>query len=932
MPAELSPPTLDDRPGLPLVEGPPDPGAQPRQSIPVGDRLQFTRQTRVPFLERYFSENTSASAPLDITTGLPSWDRFQLGLKRTEAEQISYLEGKYGKDSARRATDGQWIVRAQGENGKPVDLVADPLGVDSGDWAELSASSPEVAGNIAGMVVTRGFGSFGKAKGILGAARDIVSGAIGGQTAGAIKDIAVRVGAGDPVNPREIAGSRAVMAAQDVLIGTAIGTGLAAVRFRKNPWFHTRTDVHVDAIRAQREVADKYGIHVELTPAELTGSRIMTIEQARLAKVPGGTGVLRRFKEGQAEALELLQEVMLGGRVPEADIVGRQAIRALQATTGATDAAVDAARLNLSRTGLEELEGIAATQTLAERNLGQIFTGDAIRNRVTALRDGAKAMSASLYARVKSLGGDQPIFDGTSLATRVKALRSDMPPVFDPAGTPGPLRTTAGAIVPSKEFVPASIRGMMDELEAGAGQNWRLTDLQQMRRRVYDDIAKGEALPGYDSHYLGKIASALTEAIEEGVEKLPTSDLKQALQAANNHYRERVVPFNKKGIAEMFAEDSERGYVGSAHLADQYTSGPGAADRWRVLKEFIGADSLEGRAIKRMAFDKVIGDSVDSASGLLNGKRLTDALASFKSSSPDFYAEVFGKAGDDLQRVAKFVIAGEKDVLPAAQVEEMLRTGKGVTVTALRALKEAEEKASALYRNQIMEGVRAGKFDASKIRADEFTDRFLDKASKDEIAEVMGHLQSRPALLDDIRASAMTKLLNRHAGKDPIMAAIKEAERDPAMRTLFGKEMFDDLRNYAALDKAILTTREASVAGSLEATTVVNMLLRVPLWFMQRVIGNQISSRIITSSTLRNWALRQPESSHAVTLLMLSSPEFLRGVKDSFGDDAEGMRQAETFLGAARRALSEGWAQEQGRPLPRQAGPAPELSPPTLVP
>lgn len=946
-PVQLSPPVLSGR-TLP-VEVPP---ARPAMSSAdlaapaTADRLQFTRQTRTSFLQRYFQENV-AGAPLDITTGLSSYDRFQLGLHRTEEDQRRYLEGrKY--ENIRKATDGQWIVRAQGDSG-PVDLVADPLGVDAGDWAELGASAPEIIGSFAGLGAARLVPKLGQVKGFVGGARDVLTGAAGSAAAGAIKDIATRTLEGAPANLPQVGKDAAVTGAMDTLFGTAIGGGMFVARFRRNPWVKSRTDVQFDALRAQREIADKNGIFIPLTPAEMTSSPSLVKREAFVEQVPGGSTRFQAFRRKQQAALNLFQEVMFGSRVPDADVVGQQAIRALQMTTGATDATVDAARINLSKAALHEMEEAAATQSLSERSLGQIFTGDALRNRVFALKSEAKAVDDALFGRVRELGGDQPIFEGTGLADDAAALRKDLPRSFEGIPPTVPARAVSGAPT-SVPFSTPGVLKILDELEAGRGHLYRLSELQQMRQSIYDDIGKGNALPGYNTHHLSRIGKALTKAIDDGVSKMPTSDLKDALVAANKHHIEQVLPFGRKGIAQMFVRDGEPGYRGSAQLAKDFAFGAEAADNWRTLKEFIGSDSLEGRTVKRMVFDHVIEGSMEPGSQLLNAKEVLRKLAALKdpkTGSPDLYNEVFGKAADDLQRVAKFAIAGEKDMLPAHEIVTILQSGKGPTVTALRALKEAEATQSTLYTNKILEGVReSGKWDTSKITPHEFVNRFAfnDKVSAGEIGEVMQRIEtSGPGgadLVEDIRASALAKLFREHRGKGTgISDALTAAHRNKEMRTLLGDELFADLGRYGAMEKAILTNREKSMAGALAGGQRIDMLLTAPLNYLSDFWREKIQASVLTSSTMRKWAMRQPEPSEAVTMLMMASPEFLRGVFSSFGDDTEGFRQAETYLGSARRALSEAWARSEATPDPAAPAPKvfpmdtnapPRLSPPTL--
>lgn len=869
---------------------------------------------------------TRPDVPLDVETGIPEWQRLGLGVRRAKEDQLRYLETKYGKDMVRMQED-QWIVTVKDADNKDREILVDPARMDAGDFMSLLGSVPELAGDVAAAIGSKRIPGIGKLEGFLGGARTIVSGAVGGQLAGGAMDTIVRASEGVEINYPEIARSRTALGVFDVALGGTFGTGVGTYRFLRNPFLKHRTDVQLDAIKAQKEIAEKYNVFIELTPGELTGSPGLSARELFLEKVPGSSGFMDEKLKRRAANMQQLQNIMVGIEVPPQDVVGRQAIRALQNTTDTIDSAVDSARRELSQSALNEMEKEVSAMSVGDRQLSQVYIGDAVRNRITALRDAAKSEDDALFARVRDLGGDEPIFGGQSLVDGAKAIKKNLPPRAGKGAAietlpEGPIpKTTTEGTETSVAFVPSDIRSKLDELVNSKDIRYRLSDLQKMRRSVYDDIEKGSGVPGTDTHYLSEIGKLLTDTIDEGVSKMPDDGLKQALMLANKHHKEEVVPFGRRGISEMFIRNDENGYVGSAELASRYISGSKAADAWNTLKSFVGADSIEIRLLKRQIADKIIGSSLEPGAKTLNAKSFLKQMQNFEVDNPDLFKEVFGESGEKLNKQGILVLASEKDALPVEKVEELLKD-PSPTAGKLAAAIQAERAMNVAYRNTILEGVRKGKFDAGSIQPDDFVNRFVDNASTKEIQDAMELIDgASPELAKAVRGSALQKLFRRHReAREGIAEAIEETERSPQMRALFGDEKFDDLKRYGAIQRAMGARKDiAESAGSFARSRRWDELFTRPLKFTSEYVRERVSALALMNDVTRKLLISEGQPSAMTIYLATASGPMMRSIVESYGDDNEQVRSAQAFVGSVKRGLDEFVTQLYGRSQRQQA-------------
>lgn len=495
--------------------------------------------------EQFRQENVAPGVPLDITSGVNPWQQLMLDVRRNQDAQIAYLEKQYGPNTVRFSKNGELIVRIpDSENpGKSKDLLVRPHEMKATDFIDLLATVPEVAASIYAMRKGEMIPWLGKKGGALGLARQAITGAAGGEAAGAIKDIAV----GEPVG--QALTERAERVPGMAAIGVVGGAIPKIWQYAKNPLAGGRTALQLDALEAQKYFRDKFGIDVPLSVGQSTGSPLFGRSEVFIEKMPGGSGPVRQLGKETESGLRRLQSVMLGQSLPTEEEVGTRAIAEIQPAVKAITGATETARAELGETAQNAIEQRIGQLTSPAKEIYHEQTGNAVRKAVIAKRDAAKAEADRLYGIVKSLpGGEGKVFPGQGLQEDFQKILKDLPAPQQRVETPTglldlygrPSTATTTQVKTLREFVPPNVLQRLESVIGLKGAKFSLSDLQQMRREVYDDIAKGEGVPGLGTHYLADIGKSLTKAIDEGVSALPSGDLKNALQAANAHYKNQA--------------------------------------------------------------------------------------------------------------------------------------------------------------------------------------------------------------------------------------------------------------------------------------------------------------------------------------------------------------------------------------------------------
>lgn len=901
----------------------------------VGPLVQAENQRK----QAYIQQNQVEGVPLDIETGLPPADKFMLSFRRKREDQLNFLKNKYGESNVRTDPNGDYIVRVLGQNGQPIDLKANEAEMHAKDLLSLAGAAPEVAGGILAIKKGRGIPGIGKLRGTLGLQRDVLAGALGGETAGALKDIGIgTVDEGRVPDLSEIARTRAQMAAGDVALGEAtMGAGRVA-KFMQSPFAGSRGPTQQKLIGAQEyfQESPKYQTAVPITAGESTGAPILTRTETFMEKLPGGGTPFKELKGQQEQALRDIQRTMMG-KTPMADEpLGRQMIDNLMQKVAPAEESVTQAAKQVYRVGTQNIENIFGSLTAPERQAFQEETGNVVRNAVIAKRDAAKAEADRLYGLVRQApGGQGKVFEGGDLQDRFRNILEALPsPEFTtqvPTGVLGPtgapiMRTQTGKEV-LREFVPPNVLSRLQKVVSISDARFSLSDLQQMRREVYDDISRGEGVPGLGTHYLADIGKAITESIDDGISKLPTGELKTALANANDFYKTKVVPFNRIGLTELFRAADEPGHISNSEVVSRVFSGGPAIERYNLMKETLGSTSPEFSKLKRAMLDKIIDSSRVDGERMIDPKKLVQNLTKLRTETPSIANDMMGGKINEAFREAKFLEYKPGDKIDAQQLQNLLAS-KSPTASAFKTLIEAERKRDDLYKNEIFSMLKSGNIGKANINPVEFVNRFLDAAKPSDIKGVMYAMRGNPELVQDVRAKTIEKIfrnasrtaeptdIGKLLGSDPTRivsgTSVFRQIEDPLFRqklkTVVGPEIFRDLEQYIHLQAGIQYKEQAfSAAGGLAAgMQIANLTRHGPFKYLYESTKDWIVASLLTKPPLRQWLSSVPKSGQPGNIsLLLTSPQFLQQVVKEF-PGAKG-----SFIVNDIKNSVDRWSQEQ---------------------
>ena len=845
--------------------------------------------------------------PLDVQEGVSAWDRLVLSTRNAKQDQLRYLRNKYGEDKVRESDTGEWIVRVDdATTGKPRDIKADPRTLDLGDFAAIIGDVPEMAGYVLAEKGAAALPLLSKMKGVFGVGRDIVAGAGGAATAGALKDVAVRVGEA-PIDLPEIARRRGEQVKFDVLTGGVTVPIQRFMQWTKSPFGGSRTEAQINAIQAQRYFRDTYGVDIPLTIGELTGNPDIIRREKFTGKILGGSKTYQQFKQEQTAAMDKLQRIMQGSDAADDAKLGQEILDALRRKIDPELEGVARGTTALEKAAQDRIMALVERRTLPAADLTRTQVGDVIRTRLTDLRDTAKAEADRLYGVFRSITGDLPNIPGSGLGNAAAAIKKDAASSFQPA-------VTGLTQEPSRAFVPeASVMRRLDELISNKSGLYRFSDLQKMRAEVYDDLAKSEAVPGMGAHYLSRIANALTDAMEKGVVGMKDPRAKTALEAANKYYREQVVPFSKKGINELFRNEFEAGHIGPAELTSRLLEGsPGArTDRYNMLKQFLGAGSVEFRAVKRSIADDILINATEPGGETLDARKFLKSFSDFNRNNKEIARDIFGSKAVNLIEEAKFMIrAREGAKFPAEEVRKLLMS-PSPTRAQLTALLRAEAAKDKLVSSQLLKAVADQSTAGLSITPEDVVNRFINKPERNlgEVSQILGLLSDRPALVEDIRTKYMEAIFKSANDEGRTFAqALQKAGGDRKARAVLGNRLFEDLQRYGMLKEAQEFPRTiAEQAGAMAGGSLMDKLLVHPLKTARRGVREFVTAKILTSDQLRALASRINPSEPGALQLLLTSAPFVESVVRNFGPGKE----AENFMQSVKSSTDD-WMKGMG--------------------
>lgn len=875
----------------------------------------------------FAERNVQAGVPLDIESGLPASVYFPAMMNRLKQDQLAYFQSKYGADKVRLADTGDVIVRVNDQTtGKPKDILANPKGMDVHDFYDLLTQAPEIAGGIVATLAKK------PQPGLVPALGSLLRMAVGTEAAGFLKDEAVRAAQGLELRPGEAASSRAASAVIDYAMGGLFGLGVKIGTKLISP-FSQKGPLQFDLNTAKKFFSER-GLDLEgtTTPGQETGAQLLLRSESAAEKLPGSSLPFEEMARARMAAVKKMQHMALGlspeptaaelAAMGTAEEVGTEGLSAIRARIKPTEKLVEDLKTQAAKgatadiaaeLGQTGVRGSVTAGTIPAINRPAI--GEALRTKAIEERAAFRAEAATRYdklfehplAREKNLpAGD--------MADRMKAVLDRMPKAeravesidYDQYGNPI-LKSEMGQEI-LKDFVPSGVLAKIQRLSSLKGQSFSLDELKQMRTEVENAIAEGEAIPGMKTHYLGQVQKALTDSIENGIQKLGNPELRTLWDEARGFYKTNAPRFQEATIARLFREEGQQSFMRGAEIVDQAV---GSSDDWIAYRKFFGATSPEFQGLKEAVRTKLFADSLQLGSETINAKTFLGGLNKLVKNTPEIAKDVLGDA--QVRRLSQMadLVGQAEGKLDVRKLDDLLASGDLNYVTFQRALNE-QATLDKTYMNRIFKAANKGELQSDTIRPSEFVQRMSrnEYAEPKDVAQVMALLAGDPVLTRRIRQQTIQDILNRSsevsqsvsvgqrmAGEGTALSAPKLLEtlgigkpQEMMYRTILGNEPFDTLLNTAKfLMPAQVTSKAFAAAGGLMVGSAVQQMLRGDIGYLEKYARNFLLATLYSSAPIRKWAANNvigPQTSAALVNGVIASTPFIEDAVAQMGTAA----------------------------------------------
>jgi hypothetical protein len=366
-----------------------------------------------------------------------------------------------------------------------------------------------------------------------------------------------------------------------------------------------------------------------------------------------------------------------------------------------------------------------------------------------------------------------------------------------------------------------------------------------------------------------------------------------------------VIPFKRIGITEMCRTADEPGGVANSEIVSRLFSGGKAVQNFDLMRETLGETSPEFAKLKRSIADHILEKSRLPGEETIDSRSFIQNLSAFRTDYREIADQVFGKDLNEFYRQARFIGIAKGDKVDAGELQTLLKD-PSKTAGKFKALINAEKERDSLYRNDLLKMVAQKNIPSGALKPEEFVNRFLDKATRSEVAQVMDLVKSDPALTDDIRSKTVEKIFRDGArqptpgdiGKlmsdDPTRivsgtSVFKQIESQPVrakIEAIVGPEIYQDLVQYIKLQAGLEVpeTSFKSAGGIAAGAQIATLMRRGPLKYLPEAIKNFVESTLITSRPLRAWLGSGPSTKDpGFVSLLLSSPPFIGAVTREFG-------------------------------------------------
>lgn len=752
-----------------------------------------------------FRNGKRQGVPLDETTGASFASRL--------AEQFTLNQGQTAwalKKLNPNVTDvrfnsyGEPILSVKDPTtGEQKDILANPKGLDAGDFTYLLANAPLLFGGgiaaqgvkFAPPVIGEGLSAASKlarwflgSKGIVPMAARTAIAAEGLQTGRDIVQQALMGAQGDlppegepgHLSPGETVADIVTKRGENVLPDVVFGTGLGVLgkglSKAASPFGEGVTaPLQVNAKAAEsllKSAAAKAGTPwvQEITPGEATGAAPLMRLEAVKAQLPGSAGVFHAFTTAKIANDTTLKNIMLGvdsSAVPPADLVGQGALEAIGAKLRPLDTIMDRETqgvLDAANTAIKT-DAAKAAGVIPE-NVSVSAVGKQLMDGAQARYDQFKAASTALYNRVKQsplVAGQGRNIDATPLAKDAQSILDSIPAVekqvetptalLDQFGNPGTISKTK--VQPLNSFVESDAIKRLRDLADAEGGKVSLKDLMEARTDIGDSLSRGSVLGGVPERRLSDIYGALTDRIKTGLDELdPSGGLLEDWSLANKHHADQVAKFKDTEILPIFKSAEKAGAQSPYDVVNKALNDPG---KWDAYRDFFGVNSPEFKAMKGAYANKLMGRVIGSDTINLQG--FADRLDNAYNAHPNILLDTFGDKLIGLKNMGKISAGALKGNVDANELNSLITGGISATQQAVQRLEANQIARESLARSSYFSKIAKGDYSE---HPSQFVDNFIfsKQAEPADVRHVVSLLSDKPEIVRQMQQRALLKVFN----------------------------------------------------------------------------------------------------------------------------------------------------------------------------
>lgn len=522
----------------------------------VGGTEEQMAQTRASNLQKQLGLKEPV-AP--VNKGMGMLDRALMKSAPTAVEEKAYVESKYGKGSFIPLSRERALVKDGGEW-----KISNPVGLESGDVAEIGASAPEmVAGTLAALSFTPG------PQAPLSRLA-MMSGASAGasQLAGGIQDVAFRAYTDTPIQVGEIIERRALGGTLEFLAGMVVPRALdytmAKVAGKSGgSWVKG----FLSEGKAARNRLKQYGVTAK-TAAEVA-DELRMMQAAKGGEAEAGEAIANSLND-MDKRLRGSSERLFQGATQ----------RFTQGAEGAIGAATSATRLTPVEAGNAVLGGVKQTfNTLKEANEQQY---------ADALNEIAQAA-----------GGNADIVKLKASANLISDLKSNLLKVVEDSPT--------GAVErPLALYQP--LLNVINQIEEAAGTAQKLQAVRQLRTMIGEKAGGGEMFPGLPAGTAKRLYGSLSQDIDDSISAL-TGPGAAKLKAANDGYKALLQPIE----ANNFLARIVNGDVQNPEEVIKYLTNSAGSNDWAAIVNTLPRNTLSH--VRRSVVDNMLGGAEVDVAG-----------------------------------------------------------------------------------------------------------------------------------------------------------------------------------------------------------------------------------------------------------------------------------------------------------------------------